>query len=272
MGIATRETESVRLLRAADTLDTLLFFTNKGRVYSLKCYRVPQETSRTAKGIPLVKLISIDETEQVTEILAVSSFAPNDSIIMATRRGLIKRSNLEGFAAVRANGIHAMRLEKGDELVVAKVAHQGDEVILVTEGAQAIRFAVDGLRLASRTSGGVRAIHLTPDDRLVAMDIVSPDAYLMVITKTGFGKCTPLSRYRHQARGGTGIKSLSLQSGRVIGARVVDTTDEVMILTAQGVILRMQVANIPIQGRIRRGAGLMKPDEGDEIISVAVLR
>lgn len=272
MGIATREAESVRLLLVADTLDTLLFFTNRGRVYSLKCYRVPQETSRTVKGIPLVKLISIDETEQVTEILAVSSFISGASMIMATRCGLIKRSALEGFAAVRANGLIAMRLGKGDELVSARVASQGEEIILVTEGAQAIRFAIRGLRTASRTSGGVRAIHVTPDDRVVAMDIVSPNAYLMVITKNGFGKCTPLSSYRLQARGGTGIKSLSLKVGKVVAARVINTLDEVMLLSAQGVILRMRADNIPIQGRIRRGASLMKPDEGDEVISIAALR
>ena len=272
MGIATREAESVRLLLVGDTLDTVLFFTNRGKVYSLKCYRIPQETSRAAKGIPLVKLISIDETEQVTEILAVSSFVPGDSMIMATRRGVIKRSALEEFASVRANGLIAMRLGKGDELVAARVARQGDEVILVTEGAQVIRFALSGLRTASRTSGGVRAIHLAPDDRVVAMDIVSPDAYLMVITKNGFGKCTPLSAYRIQGRGGTGIKSLSLRAGRIVAARVIDTSDEVMILSAQGVIIRMRGDNIPIQGRIRRGASLMKLDEGDEVISIAALR
>ncbi len=271
MGIATREAESVRLLLAADTLDTLLFFTDRGRVYSLKCYRVPQETSRTSKGIPLVKLISIEEKERVTEILAVTEFVPGDSMIMATSRGVIKRSAAQSFAAVRSNGLIAMRLGKGDELVAAKVAGKDSEVIIVTEGAQSIRFALGGLRLASRTSGGVRAIHLAPDDRLVAMDIVSPDAYLMVITKTGYGKCTLLSRYRVQSRGGTGVKSLSSKVGRVVAARVINTDDEVMILTAQGVILRMQGANIPTQGRIRRGASLMKPDEGDEVISIAVL-
>jgi len=272
MGIATREAESVRLLLVADTLDTLLFFTNRGRVYSLKCYRVPLETSRTAKGIPMVKLISVGETEQVTEILAVSSFVTGVSMIMVTRRGVIKRSALKGFAAVRANGLIAMRLGKGDELVAARVASQDDEIILVTEGAQAIRFAIRGLRTASRTSGGVRAIHVASDDRVVAMDIVSPNAYLMVITKNGLGKCTPLSSYRLQARGGTGIKSLSLKVGKVVAARVINTLDEVMILSAQGVILRMRADNIPIQGRIRRGASLMKPDEGDEVISIAALR
>ena len=270
--ITTREAESLRLLLVGDTLDTLLFFTNRGRVYSLKCYRIPQETSRHARGIPLVKLISIDETEQVTEILPVSSFVDGDSMIMATRRGEIKRSPLIEFAAVRANGLIALRMRKGDELVAARVADKGDEVILVTEEAQAIRFAVSALRIASRTSGGVRAIHLNPNDRLVAMDVISSGAYLMVITKNGFGKCTPISSYRLQARGGSGVKSLSLKAGRVAAARVINTSDEVMMLSVNGVILRMRADNIPIQGRIRRGASLMKMDEGDEVIFIAALR
>jgi len=272
MGITTREAESLSLLLVADTLDTLLFFTNRGRVYSLKCYRVPQETSRVARGIPLVKLISIDEAEQVTEILPVSSFVSGESMIMATRRGDIKRSSLGEFATVRANGLIALRLRKGDELVAVRVADAGDEVIMVTEGAQAIRFAVGGLRKASRTSGGVRAIHIGHDDRVVAMDVIFPGAYLMVITKKGFGKCTPISSYRIQARGGSGVKTLSLKAGRVAAARVINTSDEVMMLSANGVIIRMQTANIPTQGRIRRGASLMKLDEGDEVIFIAALR
>jgi DNA gyrase subunit A len=143
---------------------------------------------------------------------------------------------------------------------------------MVTEGAQAIRFAVGGLRKASRTSGGVRAIHIGHDDRVVAMDVIFPGAYLMVITKKGFGKCTPISSYRIQARGGSGVKTLSLKAGRVAAARVINTSDEVMMLSANGVIIRMQAANIPVQGRIRRGASLMKLDEGDEVIFIAALQ
>ncbi len=270
-GVATQEAEGVRLLLVADTLDTLLFFTNGGKVLSLKCYRIPQDTSRTAKGTPLIKLISVDEKEQVTEILAVSSFVPGESMIMVTRCAVIKRSALEGFASVRSSGLIAMDLKKDDELIAARVAHQGDEIVLVSEMGRAIRFALDTLRIASRTSGGVRAIHLAPDDRVVAMDIVSPDACLLVVTKDGFGKCTRLSAYRRQARGGSGIKSLSLKTGRIVAARVVHTSDEVMFLTAQGVIIRMRVDNIPVQGRIRRGASLMKPDEGDAVVAIACL-
>jgi DNA gyrase subunit A len=194
-------------------------------------------------------------------------------VVMATRSGEIKRTSLGEFASVRSGGLIAIGLEEDDELVSARVAHQGDDVILVTESGQAIRFAVAGLRSASRFSGGVRAIQITPGDRVVAMDIVSPSAYLLVVTKNGFGKCTPLSEYRTQARGGRGVKSLSItpKTGRVIAGRIVNPAEELMILSAKGIVIRIRVEDIPVQGRIRRGASLMKLDEGDEVVSIAAL-
>ena len=274
-GVTTApEAEGARLFLIADTLDTLLFFTDRGRVLSLKCYRIPQDTSRTARGTPLVKLMSLDEREQVTEILAASGFAPGDFVVMATRSGEIKRTSLEEFASVRSGGLIAMGLEEDDELMAVRVAHQEDEVILVTERGQAIRFAIAGLRAASRFSGGVRAIQMSPSDRVVAMDIVSPNAYLLVVTKNGFGKRTSLSEYRIQARGGRGVKSLSItpKTGGVSAGRIVDPAEELMILSAQGNVIRIRVEEIPIQGRIRRGASLMKLDEGDEVVYIAALR
>jgi len=272
MGISTRETESLLGLLVADTLDTLLFFTNKGRVYSLKCYKVPLETSRVAKGIPLVKLISIGEDESVTEILPVTNFVPGYFMIMATRKGVVKRSTLEAFSSVRSNGLIAMKLPKGDDLVSVRVSAPEDEIIMITEAAQSIRFAVSGLRVASRTSGGVRGVHLAPDDRVVSMDVVLQDGLMLVLTKDGHGKCSRLTNYRTQSRGGSGIKTLSLKAGRVVAARVVQPEDEVMVLSAKGVIIRMKAENIPVQGRIRRGASIMKVDEGDEVKSIAALR
>ena len=271
-GISIREEEIVRKMEVADTLDTLLFFTNLGRVYSLKCYKVPQETSRVAKGIPLVKLIAISEGEYVIDLLPVSEFVAGYYLIMLTRRGVIKRTSLEWFSSVRSNGIIAMKMPKNDELISTRVAKPDDDVIIVTEQAQAIRFAVSGLRLASRTSGGVRGIHLTPDDRVVQGDIVVPDASLLVLTKEGHGKCSRLVNYRQQSRGGSGVKTLSLKAGTVIASKVIRDSDEVMILSAHGVVIRMKGDNIPIQGRIRRGASIMKLDEGDEVISIAALQ
>ncbi len=268
----TRETEGVHRLRTADTHDTVLFFTDRGRVFSLKCYKIPEDTSRTTKGTPLVKLLSLDEREQVTEILPISSFVPDSFVVMATRSGQIKKTALEKFASVRSNGLIANKLRKEDELVAVRMARSEDDVIVVTEKGQAIRFVVATLRAASRSSGGVRAIQLTPGDRVVAMDITSPEAYLLVVTTNGYGKCTLLTRYRPQTRGGIGIKSISIssKSGGVAAARVVEpSSGELMILSAKGVIIRLKTDIIPIQGRIRKGASLMKLDEGDEVASIA---
>ena len=271
-GISIREEETVRRMLVADTLDTLLFFTNLGRVYSLKCYKVPQETSRIAKGIPLVKLIAISEDERVTEVLPVTEFIPGYFLLMMASKGVIKRTALENFASVRSNGIIAMKLPKGDQLVSARIAKNEEEVIIISEKAQAIRFAVSELRIASRTSGGVRGMRLAPDDRVVQMDIIIPDASVLVLTKSGQGKCSRLANYRKQSRGGSGVKTLSGKVGPVVAARVVSDSDEVMIQSSQGVVIRMRGDAIPIQGRIRRGASIMKLDEGDEVMSIAALR
>ncbi|MFA5374410.1 MAG: DNA gyrase subunit A [Dehalococcoidia bacterium] len=271
-GISIREEETVRRLLVADTLDTLLFFTNLGRVYSLKCYKVPQETSRIAKGTPLVKLISISEEERVTEVLPVTEFIPGYFLLMMASKGVIKRTALENFASVRSNGIIAMKLPKGDQLISARIAKNEDEVIIISEKAQAIRFAVSELRIASRTSGGVRGMRLAPEDRVVQMDIILPDASVLVLTKTGQGKCSRLANYRKQSRGGSGVKTLSGKVGPVVAARVINDSDEVMIQSSQGVVIRMRGDVIPVQGRIRRGASIMKLDEGDEVMSIAALR
>lgn len=195
-------------------------------------------------------------------------------MVMATRSGEIKRTALKDFSSVRSSGLIAVGLDKDDELVAVRAAHRDDEVILVTETGQSIRFAVAGLRVASRSSGGVRAIQLSPGDGVVAMDIVSPDASLLLVTANGFGKRTPLADYRRQARGGRGIKSLSVspKSGRVTSARIVDSTDELMILSAQGNVIRIMVEDIPVQRRIRSGASLMKLGEGDEVVAIAPMR
>jgi len=224
------------------------------------------------RGTPLVKLLSLDEREQVTEILPISSFVPDSFVVMATRSGQIKKTALGKFASVRSNGLIANKVRKEDELVAVRMARSEDDVIVVTERGQAIRFAVATLRAASRSSGGVRAIHLNAGDRVVAMDITSPEAYLLVVTTNGYGKCTLLTRYRPQTRGGIGIKSISIspKSGGVAAARVVEpSSGELLILSAKGVIIRLKMDSIPIQGRIRKGASLMRLDEGDGVASIA---
>ena len=271
--VATRGGEGVRRLLAADTLDALLFFTNRGKVFSLRCYQIPPDTSRTARGTPLIKLISLDREEQVTEVVAVSSFDEGSFMLLATGRGLIKKTRLGEFASVRSNGLIAMDLKAEDELVATRIARDQDQVVLVSEAGRAIRFAVAELRAASRASGGVRGIQLPTADRLAAMDIAPPDAYLLVVTAKGFGKCTSLGQYRPQVRGGKGVKTLNVtpRTGRIMAARVAEPSQELLIVSSRGIVIRMRMDEIPIQGRIRSGASLMKMDEGDEVVSISSL-
>ncbi|MHB1162698.1 MAG: DNA gyrase subunit A, partial [Chloroflexota bacterium] len=184
-GMVFREEDALRHMLVVDTHDNLLFFTDRGRVFQLKAYEVPEAT-RQAKGLPIVNLISLDPRDTVTAVEAVPNFEAGDYFVMATRRGEVKKTPLRDFSTVRSNGLIAMSLEEGDELVYVHYCRKGDEVILVTEQGQATRFPETGLRAASRTSGGVRGIRLSPDDRVVAMEIVDPDLDLLVVTTDGY--------------------------------------------------------------------------------------
>lgn len=271
-GVTMPETDGVRLLCTADTHDNLLFFTNRGRVYHLKCYELPAESSRTAKGMPLVNLLlALDPKEEITAMLAVTDFTSESFMLFATSRGEVKKTPLENFASVRSSGLIAIDLEPKDELVTVRLAKDSDETILVTKKGQFIRFSVGILRSASRTSGGVRGIKLEGDDRVIAMDIVSPDDYFLVVTNQGFGKVSPMTNYPPHGRGGKGFRAIKLTSktGEVAAAQVVGLVDELIILSAKGIVLRTSVEEIRVISRYTQGVSLMKLDSGDKVVSIA---
>lgn len=272
-GMVTREADAVRHLVIADTHDSLLFFTNRGRVFHLKCHELPRGTSRSAKGIPLINLISIDQQERVTAVVAVASFTQEDFMVMATRLGEIKKTNIQEFASVRSNGLIAMGLEQDDELISAGLTQAQDEVILVTQGARAIKFAVTNLRSASRTSGGVRGIKTSPGNQVIGMDIVSPDSYLLVVSTNGFGKLTPLREYPIHGRGGLGIKTFktTAKTGDLVAARVVRLSQELMIISEAGMVIRMPLENLSSKHRITQGASVMGMKKGDSVVAIACL-
>ncbi|MCH8865119.1 MAG: DNA gyrase subunit A, partial [Chloroflexi bacterium] len=195
IGIVTREEDAVRILTIADTHDLLFFFTNRGKVFSLKCYELPVDTSRIAKGQAVINLFPITEGEKVTAMVVATDFSQDVYLLMATAKGEVKKTAVKKFAAVRNSGIIAMDLERGDEQIAACLAADTDDIILVTQQGQSIRFPVSSLRASSRTSGGVRAIRLATGDRVVSMDYVRPDDYLLVVTSLGYGKLTPLAQY-----------------------------------------------------------------------------
>lgn len=273
VGMATREADAVRQILVASTHHSLLFFTDRGRVFHLKCYDIPRESSRVAKGIPVVNLISVDVKEKVTEVLAVPSFTPNRFLVAATRKGEVKKTRLDEFSSVRSSGLIAMDLEQGDDLVAAKIFEADSQLILVTERGQSIKFAISELRLASRTSGGVRGIRLAPGDRVVGMEVVDPDACLFVISSQGFGKRTLLKAYPRQRRAGSGVRTFKVvpKTGRLVGSLRVYSSYELMLISAKGIVIRTSVDGIPIQGRDTQGVTVMRVEQGDRVASIGCL-
>jgi DNA gyrase subunit A len=277
IGMVTREADAVRLLVVADTHDNLLFFTNRGRVFHLKCHEIPAESSRTAKGIALINLFSIDNNERVTAMVALPDFKPGTYLLMATSLGEVKKTMVDRFAAVRSSGLIAMDLEPGDELVATCLASDKDDVLLITEQGQAIRFAVSSLRAVSRTSGGVRGVRLSADDRMVGMDIMRRDGYVLAVTSGGFGKITPVAAYPKQHRAGGGVRTFKLTEsmGKIAAAGVVSLKQQVMIISAEGIVIQTPVKEkdprqgITVQGRSTQGVRLMRLDPGDRVVAIA---
>ena len=271
-GMATREDDAVRHLLVAHSHDGLLFFTDRGRVFQLKVYELP-EVSRTAKGEHLINLIAIEQRERVTAIVYVPKGVSRDYMIVTTKKGEVKKTAMDEFEVVRRSGLIAMDLEEDDELIGAKLAHADDDVLIITAQGKAIRFTVTELRSASRTSGGVRGIRLGEgNDRAVSLNLTPKDSELLVVTENGYGKCTPIDDYPTQSRGGNGVITLKVteKTGPVAAARVIgDNDSDLMIISAGGVVIRMDVGNIIRGGRATQGRRMMNLDEGDTVVAVA---
>jgi len=275
--MVTREKDAVRLLAVADTHDRLYFFTNRGKVFCLKCYEIPADSSRTGKGMAVVNLFPVAEGERVTAMVAVSGFKQGDYLLMATCGGEVKKTAVEHFTQVRSSGLIAMDLAEGDELVSAHLASDQDDIVLVTKAGQSIRFTVSELRASSRTSGGVRGIRLSPDDKVVSMGIVYPESFLLIVTTNGFGKLTPIGDYPQQHRAGSGVRTFKVtgKTGEVIDAKLVSRSQQLMIISADGIITRTLVREkdprqgITIQGRGTQGVRLMRLGDGDTVVAIA---
>jgi DNA gyrase subunit A len=276
IGQVTREEDAVMLLTVADTHDDLFFFTDRGKVFYLKCHEIPSGSSRTSKGLAVINLLSISEGERVTSMAATTGLMPEAYMVMATKLGEIKKTSLDRFSAVRSSGLIAMDLEPGDELVSVCIATDEDDVILVSKKGQSIRFAVSSLRAASRTSGGVRAIRLAKGDSVVSIDKADDSAFLLVVTKGGYGKITPISQYPRQKRSGMGVRTFKIveKSGEVVAARVVYLDEQIMLISAEGMVTRTPVKErdprmgITTQGRSTQGVRVMSLEEGDSLVAI----
>ncbi len=270
-GMATREDDTVRHLLVAHSHDGLLFFTDRGRVFQLKVHELPG-VSRTAKGEHLINLIAIEQRERVTAIVYVPKGVSRDFMIVATKKGEIKKTAMDEFEVVRRNGLIAMDLEEDDELIGAKLAHANDDVLMITAQGKAIRFTVAELRSASRTSGGVRGIRLAEDDTVVSLNLTPKDSQLLVVTEHGYGKRTPIDDYPVQSRGGGGVITLKVteKTGAVATARVIsDHDNDLMLISASGIVIRTDVGTVRIAGRATQGVMLMNLSDGDTVVAVA---
>jgi DNA gyrase subunit A len=271
-GMNVREADAIRRMLVADTHDNLLFFTDRGRVFSLRAYDVP-DSSRQARGTPLVNLIEMDSSELVTAVVGTTSF-DLDFMLLATKKGEIKKTPLKEFESVRRAGLIAMSLEDDDQLVFARLCKENDDVIMVSTQGKAIRFGAGELRAASRMSGGVRGMRLQPtDDEIVALEIVIPEAMLLTTSETGLGKRTNFDEYPKHSRGGQGVitHNVTDRTGRVVSARAVFPSHELIVMSESGIVMRTTVDSIAKVGRSAQGVHVMGVGQGDRVACVATI-
>jgi len=270
IGATSKEEDKVQHLFAATTHHYILFFTDRGRVYRMKAYEVPQ-TTRTAMGTAIINLISIEPGDRITATVVLREMDHEGFMVMATERGEVKKTDLDMFHNLRSNGLRAFDIEEGDALKWVAISNGNDEVILVTHHGMSIRFHEKNLRSAGRASGGVRGIRLSGTDRVVGMTLVKPDSELLVATEKGYGKRTTLDSYKRQGRGGKGIKTMNIteKTGRIVETAVVDSDDKIVIITNQGIMLKIRVNEIRSIGRSTQGVRLINLGAGDGVASLA---
>ena len=270
-GIQTREEDFVEQLFITSTHNTIMFFTNKGKMYRMKGYEVP-EAGRTAKGTAIVNLLQLDGDEKITAVIPVEAFVDGQYLLMATRNGIIKKTKLMEYNTARKTGLQAITLKEDDELIDVRLTDGERNVVMVTHEGMSITFAESDVKPVGRVSQGVIGIRLDPNDYVVGMEpIYDEKAYLLTITENGFGKRTELSEYRVQTRAGKGVITYKItpKTGKVVGIKVVKDEDDVMLITDKGIIIRLEVPNISVLGRSTQGVTLMKTNDGGKVVSIA---
>lgn len=271
-GHAPKDEDEVLVLIPARTLNTLLFFSDRGKVYSEKAYQIP-DADRTARGIPVVNILALDPGEAITAVVPVPDFDVAEYCMMATREGRIKRVVLSEFSSVRPSGLIAITLDKDDELGWVRLTHGVNEIILVTEKGQALRFSEDEVRPMGRAAAGVTGIRLGKGDHVTSMEVIEEGGDLMIVTARGYGKRTPLSEYPVKGRATGGVQTIDKNSiskiGLVTAARVVQEADDLTIISTSGLVLRTKVKDISRSGRATRGVLVINLQGGDSVASLA---
>ena len=273
-GIATREGDFVKQIFTSSTHDLILFFTNKGKLYKLKGYEIP-EAGRTAKGTAIVNLLSLDAGEKISAVIPIQNFAEGKYLLMGTKNGLIKKTALAEYDSGKKTGLLAITLKDNDELISVKLTDGQDNVVLVTRKGLCITFEEKEVRPIGRIAQGVIGIRLSDDDEVIGMEsiISGSKATLLAITENGFGKRTELDEYRVQLRGGRGVITYKVtpKTGELVGVKIADETQDVMLITDTGTIIRMSVKEISVLGRSTQGVTLMRTNDGGKVVSIEIV-
>ncbi|GAF16268.1 LOW QUALITY PROTEIN: DNA gyrase subunit A [Bacillus sp. JCM 19046] len=269
-GMGTNDDDFVQHLFTTNTHHTILFFTDKGKVYRLKGYEIP-ELGRTAKGIPAINLLQIDPGEAISTVIPIEEFDDDAYLFFLTEQGIAKRSKLSAFANIRKGGLFAINLREDDLLHGVRLTDGTKQLMIGTKQGMAIRFNEEDVRLMGRTAAGVKGITLSDNDGVVGMDVIVEDQKVLVVTEKGYGKRTELDEYRVQSRGGKGIKTCNIteKNGPLVSLKMVAEEDDIMIVTANGVIIRTTVEGISTTGRNTQGVTLIRVREGEEVATVA---
>ena len=268
-GMSRRDEDYVQELFMARTHNYIMFATDKGRVYRLKGYEIP-EGSRQARGINIVNLLQLQPDEKITNVIPTEEgFEGN--VVMVTQKGIIKRTPVEEYKNVRKSGLIAITLDEGDNLAWTRITSGTDELIVATKNGQAIKFSEEDVRLVGRSARGVKAIELTDDDIVVGMGIAKEGTKLLTITEDGKGRRTDVNEYRLQTRGGKGVRNFDVEkAGYVAGVRIVNDDDDIILISMSGIIIRMHVSDIAVQSRYANGVKVMRLDSEDKAVTFAV--
>lgn len=269
IGMETKESDFVEHLFVSNTHHYLLFFTDKGKAYRLKAYEIP-DLSRTARGTPIINLIQIEQGEKISAVIPVENFNSDQNLFFATQQGIVKKTPLEDYSNIRKVGLIAIGLREDDKLIGVKLTDGNQEIVMGTKDGMSIRFPEQDVRPMGRSATGVKGIQLSDDDAVIDMDVVDPTASVLIVTSKGYGKRTPVEEYRIQTRGGKGIKTLNIteKNGPIVGLKVVEEEEDLMIITAQGTIIRMSMSGISMMGRNTQGVRLIHIKEDDEVSTV----
>lgn len=269
VGMDTKDNDFVEHLFVTNSHHYLMFFTDKGKVYRLKAYEIP-ELGRTARGTPIINLIQIEQGETVNAVIPIESFESGHYLFFATQQGIVKKTPLEDYNNIRKGGLIAINLREDDRLIGVKLTDGNCNIIMGTRQGMSIHFPEKDVRSMGRAATGVKGIHINEDDAVIDMDIVHENSTVLIVTSKGFGKRTPISEYRIQTRGGKGIKTLNVTSknGPVVGLKVVEEDEDLMIITASGTVIRTSMSGISVMGRNTQGVRLINTREDDEVSTV----